>query len=452
MSRYESDVIIVGGGVAGVCAAIAARRLGAKVLLLEKNQYFGGMATGAWVHSCLTFHGRLGHRIIDGIPEEIIQKLVSIGGSTGHIRDTIGVAYSVTITDPERYKLLLHNMLKDEGVDYLLETHFTNVEMDGDRIKNIRGVHCGGKFEAKASVYIDTSGDGILAHLAGNSFDSGRDGKTQPVTLIFKVRNVNFKPVFRYVWKHMDDFHFQTRFDILKDSPAPGFSGFFRLWKLAGLSVPRDRLLFYKTMYDDEVAINSTRVLDVDLTNPMDRTNAHHETRKQMYEILDFLQEWIPGFGFCTLSGEAPLLGIREFRRIRGKYILKGEDLKNGQRFADEIAFGGFPIDIHSPTGSDIEAEWLGGEGFYGIPYRCLLPEKTPNLLIAGKCFSADFSAHASARVQATGMAMGQAAGAAAAVAVKEGIDPVNLDPVKVRDATADLGGLLSPSGKEALQ
>ena len=451
MSLYKSDVIIIGGGVAGVCAAIAARRQGARVLLIEKNQYFGGMATGAWVHSCLTFHGRLGHRIIDGIPEEIIQRLVSIGGSTGHIRDTIGVAYSVTITDPERLKMVLHNMLEEEGVDCLLETFFTGVNMDGDRIKSINGIHCGGTFEAEAPVYIDTSGEGILAHTAGNTSETGRNGNPQPATLIFKVRNVNFKPIFRYVWKHMDDFHVHTRFDLIKKSPAPGLSGFFRLWKLAELNVPRDRLLFYRTMWEDEVGINSTRIIKMDPTNPEHLTNAHKEARRQIYEILDFLQEWIPGFGFCTLSGEAPLLGIREVRRIRGKYILTSEDLKKGQRFGDEIAFGGFPIDIHSPSGSDLESEWLGGEGFYGIPYRCLLPEKTPNLLIAGKCFSSDFEAHASARVQATSMAMGQAAGVAAALSYTDNKDPVELSPVKVRDGIADLGGLLTPAGKENL-
>jgi len=452
LSHHKSDIIIVGGGVTGVCAAIAARRLGARVLLLEKNQFFGGMATGAWVHSCLTFHGRLGHRIIDGIAEEIIRKLISIGGSTGHIRDTIGVAYSVTLTDPDKLKLVLNDFLEDEGVDYILEAMFTGIEMDGKRIRSIRGVHCGGTFEAEAPIYIDTSGEGILAYAAGNNFEMGRDGRTMPATLIFKVRNVHFKPIFRYMWKHMSDFHNQTRFDLIKKTPSIGISGFFRLWKLANLSVPRDRLLFYQTMCPDEVAINSTRINDLDPTDPVSMTRAHREGRRQIYEIMDFLREWIPGFGFCQLTGEAPLLGIREVRRIRGKYFLTGDELKKGCRFDDEITFGGFPIDIHSPTGSDIESEWLGGEGFYGIPYRCLLPEITPNLLMAGKCFSADFEAHASARVQATSMAMGQAAGTAAALAVQKKIDPVELNPDILRDGVYDGGGLLSPAGKESLQ
>jgi hypothetical protein len=173
--------------------------------------------------------------------------------------------------------------------------------------------------------------------------------------------------------------------------------------------------------------------------------------RMQIYEILDFVREWIPGFGFCRFTGEAPLLGVREVRRIVGKYMLTGEDIKIGKRFDDEIAFGGFPIDIHLPQGNGIETEHAGDEGFYGIPYRCLLPLKTPNLLVAGKCFSSKFEAHASARVQATSMAMGQAAGAAAAIAVKSNLDPCDLQADFVREAIANLGGLLSPAGREDL-
>lgn len=451
MSYHEADVVVVGGGVAGVCAAIAARRTGARTLLIEKSQFPGGVAAGAWVHSCLTFHGKLGHRIIDGIPQEIIDRLKAMDGTTGHIRDTVGVAYSVTPTDPDKLKLALLKFLDDEGVEYFLDTVFTEVIMDGDRIKAIRGFHCGGRFEAHGAVYVDASGEGILAERAGNSYESGDKTGCQPATLIFKVRNINFKALLRYMFKHMDDFHDETRFDLLKKSPAPGVSGFFRLWKMARLSVPRDRLLFYRTLNPDEVAVNSIRVSRIRPMDPDSMTRAQREAREQMHELFRFLREWIPGFGFSYLAGEAPMLGIREVRRIRGKYFLQRDDLLNGRRFEDEVALGGFPIDIHSPGTSALQSENLGGEGFYGIPYRCLLPEKTPNLLIAGKCLSADFHAHASARVQATSMAMGQAAGVAAGLSVKEKTDPVNLHADKVREGVQETGGLVSPAGKEEL-
>lgn len=443
--RIKTDIIIIGGGLAGVCAAVAARRMGARVLLFEKNQFFGGMATGAWVHSCLTFHGKKGHKIIGGIPQEIIDRLVAMGGSPGHIRDTIGVAYSVTPTDPVKLKLILQTFLDEEGVEYFLEARFTDVKMDGNRINGIRGIHCDGSFEASAPAYIDASGEGILAATAGNSFERGRDGRTQPATLIFKVRNVDIKKAVKYALNNREDFHDETHFDLLETSPTPGLSGFFTLWRNAKLSVPRDRLLFYKTIYDDEVGINSTRIPDFDPLDPYSVTIAQKTARMQMFEILDFLRDWIPGFETCVLTGEAPLLGIREVRRINGKYVLKGKDLLVGRRFPDEVALGGFPIDIHTPGSSTIESDEIGGDGYYGIPFRCLLPERTPNLLIAGKCFSADFYAHASARVQATSMAMGQATGVAGAMAASGGVDPVDLNAEDVRKAVVKLGGILLP-------
>lgn len=443
--RIKTDIIIIGGGLTGVCAAVAARRTGARVLLLEKNQFLGGMATGAWIHSCLTFHGKKGHKIVGGIPQEIIDKLVAVGGSPGHIRDTIGVAYSVTPTDPEKLKLILQTLLDKEGVRYFLDTRFTDAEMDGNRINSIRGINCAGTFEAEAPAYIDASGEGILAATAGDSFESGRDGKTQPATLIFKVRNVDIKKAVEYALNNRGDFHHETIFSLLETSPAPGLSGFFTLWNRANLSVPRDRLLFYQTLYGDEVGINSTRIPDFDPLDPYNVTFSQKKARIQMFEILNFLKDWIPGFEKCVLTGEAPLMGIREVRRIKGKYFLKGEDLLVGRRFPDEVALGGFPIDIHTPGSSTIESDEIGADGYYGIPYRCLLPERTPNLLIAGKCVSADFFAHASARVQATSMAMGQAAGAAAAIAVLKGVEPVDLNTEDVKKAVVKLGGILSP-------
>ncbi|MCE1248976.1 MAG: FAD-dependent oxidoreductase [Firmicutes bacterium] len=451
MQSYEYDVVVIGGGVTGVCAALAASGSGVKTLLLEKNQYLGGMATGGWVHSCLTFHSRLGYRIVDGIPQEIFDKLAAIGGTTGHVRDTVGVAYSVTPFDPDKYKFVLQSCLNDQGVDYLFDTFCTNLQMEGNRIKSVQCCSAHSRFEVKAPVFIDATGDGHVAFMAGNDFEMGRDGYAMPATLIFKVRNVNFKPILRYMWKHMDDFHDETRFDLLKSSPALGVSGFFRLWKMANLSVPRDRLLFYQTMHDDEVAINSTRVQDFNPHDPQSWKKALVNARMQMYEILDFIREWIPGFGFCRFTGEAPQLGIREVRRIIGRYMLSGEDVKLGRRFDDEIAFGGFPVDIHLPQGNGIETQHTGDEGFYGIPFRCLQPLKGSNLLVAGKCFSSKFEAHASARVQATVMAMGQAAGAAASVAVKKKTDPGELDVKDVREQILNLGGLLQPAGREDL-
>jgi len=453
MTHNAYDVVIIGGGVSGMCAALAASRLGARTLLVEKYGYPGGMATGAWVHSMLTFHGKKGHKIIGGIPEEIVQNLVAIEGSPGHIRDTIGVAYSVTPTSPDKLKYVFLSMLAKSQVNPLFNTLFIKPLMEGNKIRSVVLENAGGTFNIKGKVFVDASGEGILAQRAGNEFESGQDGKTQPVTLIFKVRNVNMNEVIDNILKDKKNFHHETLFHNLHESSCPGVSGFFKEWKKGKLSVPRDRILFYQTTEHDEVAINTTRVRgSVDPLDPVDMLYAQREARRQMYEIFSFLKKEIPGFQKSILTGEAPLLGLREVRRIKGKYVLTEEDLLYGRRFPDEVVLGGFPIDIHQPAGKGIESEEIGGEGFYGIPYGSLLSGKTSNLFITGKCFSATFKAHASARVQATSMAMGQAVGTAASLSVKEKTDPPDLSVEMVRKTLIENKAILQPEKPSELR
>ena len=448
MKAYRNiyDVVIIGAGVSGICAALAASRCGARTLLVEKLSFPGGMATGAWVHSMLTFHGKKGHKIIGGIPEEIIQKLISIGGSPGHVRDTIGVAYSVTPHNPDRLKYVFLSMLANSSVAPLFNTLFTKPIMEDDKIKGVILETPRGALKIKGKIFIDASGEGVLASRGGNDFESGRNGRVQPVSIIFKVRNVDLEEVVDNILKNRENFHNETLFEDLKKSSSIGVSGFFEEWKRENLTVPRDRLLFYQTTEDDEVAINTTRIGgNIDPGDPIDMLYAEREGRRQIYEIFNFLRKKIPGFKKAKLAGEAPLPGVREVRRIKGKYLLTGEDLLYGRRFPNEVALGGFPIDIHRPEGSGIDLDEIGGEGFYGIPYTSLIADKISNLLITGKCFSATFKAHASARVQATSMAMGQAVGTAAALSAAEGIKPEKLNIELLRKTLIKDGAILDP-------
>jgi hypothetical protein len=452
MNNYQVDVVIVGGGLAGCTAALAVRRFGARVLLIEKKPILGGVATASRVHSMLTFHGKSGHRVIGGIPQKIIDNLKNIGGTPGHIRDTIGVAYSVTPVDPDKLAYVLQDMLDEAGADYLLESTFLEPVMNNNRITGVRGIHQGGTFTAEAPVFIDASGEGILAVSAGAAgLDDGASEPVMPATLIFEVRGVDIQRICEYMQNNKDDFHDETLFDELKTSQAIGVSGFFKLWDEAILPVPRDRLLFYQTINPDEVAFNTTRVTNFNPLDPGNYANAYQQAREQMFEIYQFLTTKIPGFENSVLSGVAPFLGVREVRRIKGQYVLTGEDVSVGRRFSDEIALGGFPIDIHVSTGPGLQTVKVAGHGYYGIPYRCLLPEGVSNLLVVGKCFSAERQAHASARVQATTMAMGQASGAAAALAAFKNTEPAGIPTVKVQQAVVHLGGILEPEEKDDL-
>jgi len=454
MSRhYEADLIIVGGGLAGAAAALSARRLGVRrVLLIERTPFLGGMAVAARVHSMLTFHGLQGHKIVGGVAEAIIEHLRRTGGSCGHIRDTVGVAYSVTPFNPDSLGLLLQQMLEEAEVKYLIEALFTDVSLQCSRIHEIKGFHCGAPFTARAPLYLDSSGGGELAAASGVPFEQGRDGAVMPATLIFSVRNVDIRLICEYMKAHRDEFHHETLFDRLSSAPALGVSGFFSIWKRAGLSIPRDRILFYQTLLPDEVAVNSTRIIDFDPLDPIKLASSYLKARQQVDEIAAFLAEKVPGFENSRISCVAPFLGIREIRRIKGLYRLSADDVASGRRFSDEIALGGFPVDIHSPDGAGIEAVTLSGSGFYGIPLRCLMPVGIENLIIAGKCLSAAFEAHASARVQATSTAMGEAAGAAAALALSLGQEPKELDAGKVRETLVSGGAILEPDRVEELR
>lgn len=393
----------------------------------------------------LTFHGRFGHRIVRGIPEEIVKRLQEAGGTCGHVRDTIGVAYSVTPTDPYRLALLLQEMLAEASVNAILESSFLEAELAGQRISGIRGIHPGGFFRCEGSQFIDASGDGALAAACGCASDRGREGLNMPATLIFSLDHVDLKQVCSYMEENPREFHDETHFEHLRESQSLGVSGFFTLWKEGKVSVPRDRLLFYQTGLPDEVSVNSTRITDFDPLDPQNLRRAYLSAYHQVFEIHDFLRRMIPGFGSSRISRIAPFLGVREVRRVRGLYMLTGEDVVRGRRFPDEIAFGGFPVDIHLPGAGGLETENLGGRGFYGIPYRCLIPGEPHNLLVTGKCISAEFEAHASTRVQATTMSLGQAAGVAAALAAKAGIDPQNLEPDRVRSGIFELGAIPEP-------
>jgi len=450
--HYEADLVIVGGGLAGAAAALTARRLGVRrVLLIERTPFPGGMAVAARVHSMLTFHGLQGHRIVGGVGETIIENLRSKGGSCGHIRDTIGVAYSVTPFNPDCLGLLLQQMLDSASVHYLLEALFTDVSLQGSRILEIKGFHCGTPFTATAPLYLDASGGGDLAAASGVPFAQGRDGAIMPATLIFSMRNVALHLIREYMKANRDEFHHETLFDRLSSAPVLGVSGFFSIWKEAGLSIPRDRILFYQTLLPDEVSVNSTRIIDFDPQDPVKLAASYLKARQQVEEIAAFLVNKVPGFEHSQISSVAPFLGIREIRRIEGLYRLSADDVRSGRRFSDEIAFGGFPVDIHSPRGAEIEAVTLRGRGFYGIPLRCLIPVGIENLMIAGKCLSSAFEAHASARVQATSTAMGEAAGAAAALALSNGQEPGELDAGRVRELLVSVGAILEPDRVEDL-
>ncbi|WP_036710894.1 FAD-dependent oxidoreductase [Paenibacillus pinihumi] len=423
----EADVVIVGGGPAGITAAIAAGRQGVRTILVERYGFVGGMSTAAMVYPWMTFHTDSGEQVIKGIAQEIVDRLQERGGSPGHLRDTVGFVHTLTPYHPEVYQVVATDMLREAGVKLLLHSFVDGVEMTDNTICAVRITNKSGRTELRAKVFVDTSGDADVAHLSGAETVQGRDGdrQSQPMTMKFRMRGVDLAKVKDYMQQHPEDFYEKTPVDQLSDIPLTGVSGFYSHWKKANVPVNRDQVLFFTGPAEDEVLINCTRVQGLDATNAEDLTRAEQEGRKQVLMIAEFLQRDVPGFEKASISAVAPQIGIRESRRIVGHYALAKEDVIAGRKFDDVIARSGYPIDIHDPSGKGVVAAFIAGDGAYDIPYRCLISCNVRNLLAAGRCISTTHEALATTRLTPSCMATGQAAGTAAALSVLLEAEPL---------------------------
>ncbi|MBQ6197330.1 MAG: FAD-dependent oxidoreductase [Lachnospiraceae bacterium] len=435
MKEYRYDIAVIGGGPAGVCAALAAARSGANVLIIEQYGVLGGMSTMGQVAPWMTFHDMNGVQVVRGIAQEIVDRLSERGMCRGHVRDTMGETWSVTPFDNEGLKLVLAEMCCEAGVSLLFHTFVFGVETEGGRISALKAANKDGEVRICAKVFIDASGDGDIFAMSGCSMEKGREGDhlMQPCTTNFSMYNVDFAKIRDFMLAHPEDFHDKTDMTAMREEGAlpDCVSGFFEEWKRGqeelDMHILRERILFFRGIRDDIATINTTRLTQVDCTDADSMSNAEVELRKQVYQVAELLKKYVPGFEKAEILGVAPVVGIREGRRLVGRYVLTGDDLRAARRFPDDIAVYGYPIDQHHPDGAGFTQSTVAA---YGIPYRTLLPKEIDNLLVAGRCISCDREAQSSLRTTPGVMAIGEAAGAAAAEAVKEDIP---LDQVDVK-------------------
>jgi hypothetical protein len=443
--KIEADVVVVGGGPAGINAAIAAGRLGARTVLIERHGFLGGMSTAALVYPWMTFHTEKGEQVIKGIAQEIVDRLMERGGSPGHLRDTVGFVHTVTPYHPEIYKVLAIDMLKEAGVKLLVHSFVDGVNTEGDRIRSVRLTTKSGPIEVSGRMFVDASGDADVAYLSGAPTLTGRDGdkRTQPMTMKFRMRGVDLEKIKRYMIENPDNFYRKTPIAELEQLPLTGIQGFYSQWKTANVPINRDQVLLFTGPADDEVLVNCTRVQGLDGTDVEDLTEAEEEGRRQVLMMAEFLQKSVPGFEKASISAVGSQIGIRETRRIEGLYSLTIDDVVEGRRFDDVIAKSGYPIDIHDPSGKGVTAAWIKGDGAYDIPYRCLVAKKIGNLLAAGRCISTTHEALATTRLTPSCMATGQAAGTAAALACAAGVSAAEVDVKRLQEELIREGAVL---------
>jgi hypothetical protein len=431
------DVLVIGGGNAGCAAALAAARHGARTLLIERYGFLGGTATAAMVGPWMTFHSG-SERIVGGIAQEIVERLVRRGASPGHITDSSDYVPTITPFDPEIHKALLFEMMREAEVDLLLHAWFLGTHVDDDRVIGASVATVGGGRSYRGTVVIDATADAYVATSAGVPTQKGDErGRVQPASLMFRLSHVDLAKTATYLRMHADQMRTSLKAHERTAPALTAVAGLYELWAQAQrdgiVDVPRELVSFFISPYPDEVTVNMTRVTDIDPLDPVDLTRAEVEARLQVMQLLQFFRERVPGFENARIPATGTQIGIRESRRIEGRYTLTADDVLEARTFPDAVARSAYPIDIHNPSGRGTTTRRPPPGSSYEIPYRCLVPINREQLLVAGRCISTTHEALASTRLTPTVMTLGQAAGTAAALAAERGVFAGSVDAAQLR-------------------
>lgn len=425
MRSYTFDVVVCGGGPSGLIAAAAAAKNGASVCVLEKNAFLGGLASGGLVAPISEFR-KNGKLIVGGLPWEFVSELAELGGAE------LSYPNGNIPFDNELYKLAAARYLQKYGVSVFLNSCFSGcetVDENGEII--IRQVFCShlcGGFSVSGRLFVDCTGDAVLAASAGAAFQPA--GLLQPASLCMKIGGVDVDALENTRLCEHGTKYANTRIrGILEElrkngERVPLFGG---PW-------------FQRDMTDGVVYANITRSA-VDPEDPLECSRVESALREDALQLFRLLKENVEQFRESFIVQTGCTAGYRETRRIVGSHILTGTELLEHVLFEDTVACSAHPVDIHSPGDSGQQVRFLDRESC--IPYRSLHTDRHGNLLVAGRCISADREAFASVRVQAPCMATGQAAGTAAAVCAAEDISVCSVSAKALRELLKSQGAVL---------
>jgi hypothetical protein len=412
-SRREliGDVIVIGGGFAGIGAAIAAGRKGLTVYLVEASRKIGGVMS-----SCLGMPLGGGYPLnknIGGIFQNFVERLYAMNPPAAEKREC-----SLHEFGPEvlyDYDIAVHTlftMLEEAGVHMLLNTIAVEPEVKEHRIESLILCDKSGQFTVNAKIFLDCSGDGDISKKAGVPYTIGDDGgRMMGVTLTFLMKNASWDKIF-----------------------LEGYDPYFRQYTKKGIEEGKihedlHKLYLMKGFHKDTVFFNSVVIKGVDATDQEEVTRATHEARKRCHDLKNFVKETIPGFENAIMVNTGAQVGVRETRKFEGMHYLTGEELAGAKKFQDGIVACNNPIDDVMRKSSSMTHDSIVEEGeYYTIPFRSLVPKKLQNLMFAGRIISADPTAFASLRGMPQCMQMGHAVGLSADMAIREGIKVQDID------------------------
>ncbi|MCA1396189.1 FAD-dependent oxidoreductase [Bradyrhizobium sp. BRP56] len=426
-NRVDSDVLVVGGGAAGVAAAVTAARRGLKVTLVERYGFCGGGAvaglsgTVCGLYEATEAINAKPKQVVFGFADEFCRRLEAKGG----LGDPL--LYGKTwarVHEPLVWREEADAMLQEAGVRVVFHAVASDVSMEGDRIAGVVIWTKQGPLDARAKVVVDASGDADVVAMAGLPSFIGDNGRVQNPTMVFRMMGVDID---RFVTEYGADTIMPEKIsDMIR---AKHNAGEYRL--------PRAKIWLFPTTRPNELLCNCTRVIgpdgrELNTLLHQDFTDAEIQGRLQAREYARFFRDNLVGCEAAFLNDTGVQVGVRQTRQVSGVKRLSNDDVVKGAKSSDGIAVSPWPIELHS--GVKPRVEWLLND-YYEVPYGCFVPERGEGLLVAGRCLSAEHEAVASARVTAQCFSYGHAIGHAAVIVVRDGIAPRHIDGQQVRAA-----------------
>jgi ribulose 1,5-bisphosphate synthetase/thiazole synthase len=450
--ELKCDAAVIGAGPGGLSAAITAAREGMKVILVERTAVLGGCAaSGLGILGYLDAKGR---KSLGGLAQEYLDRLREIDGTLGAA--PCPVHNSITPISPDAFKYLAVRMCREAGVQILFNCDLTDVLVENDKVKAVTVYGKCTDIEIHAPIFVDGTGDGDLAFMAGAEYINGQDGTglMQPATLVFTVTGHNLEAFYAYLEQHPSELGIKERYaqgydlKFFRENPGHcliGLTEMFRKAHTSGeLDIPRNQFIYIKTANEKLLAINTTRIINIDASDPFELSRGLEAGYQQVETLVRFMRKNIPGFEHVAVANISPTLGIRETRHFIGKKRLTREMIPaySARNEDDIIALCAYNIDIHSGDGDHIDLYRVDEP--FGIPYGCLIPKRIKGLFLAGRTLSVDGYVFAAARVMGPLIACAEAIGVAASMAVKNNIEPEDVDVAGLRERLAAHGAVLN--------